>query len=304
MTVREEPTPALSIILCTRNRSASLRSALESLVAQDSPGGDWEIVVVDNGSTDDTREVVRSFASRAAVRYVFEAVPGLGRARNCGIAVARGSVLAFTDDDVIVNRDWAARICSRFACDAGISAVFGHTSGDPGVESMFSMRTRAYPCYLEGKENVWESSPGNNMAYRRGVVERIGLFDPSLGAGAKYQTADDADFSYRLFKAGLKAYYDPEAKVLHRPDISARPRETEVLRADTGIAAWYGKHAAHGDLFAVRLFLIHLRRSVVGIRSLARAIFRRDGAELRLRGRRLRVLLRAFFSRALMELRQ
>ena len=203
---------SLSVILCTRNRSASLRVALDSLVAQDPPGGEWEIIVVDNGSTDDTQEVVGAFASRG-VRYTFEATPGLGRARNCGIAIARGAVLAFTDDDVVVHPDWTRRICARFAEDSSIAAVFGYTYGDTGVASMFSMRTRPYPCYLEGKQCVWESSPGNNMAYRRAVMERIGLFDASLGPGAKYHMADDAEFSYRLFKAGLKAFYDPEVRV-------------------------------------------------------------------------------------------
>jgi glycosyltransferase involved in cell wall biosynthesis len=300
---REEPALALSVIVCTRNRAQSLRTTLDSLVRQDPPGGDWEIVVVDNGSTDETPEVVGAFAPHG-VRYTVESEPGLGRARNAGIAIARGSLLAFTDDDIIVHSDWAARIRSRFAQASDISAVFGFTYGDAGVQQMFSLRTRPYACYIEGKERVWESSPGNNMAYRRAVLERIGLFDPSLGPGAKYHMADDAELHYRLFKAGLRAFYDPEIKVIHRPDVAGRPIESELLRCDAGTAAWYGKHTARGDWFTARLFLIHVGRSSMGVRTLIRALRRGDLAELRLRARRLRVLLHAFFSRAAMEFRQ
>lgn len=293
----------LSVIVCTRCQPTRLRRALESLVAQEMPSQNWEIVVVDNGATDETPEVIRSFASRGPVRYAYEAVQGLGRARNRGISVARGSLLAFTDDDVVVHPNWAARIVARFATDPDVSAVFGSTYADPGVQSMFSLRTRPYPCYLEGKHQVWESSAGNNMAYRRSVLDRIGLFDPLHGSGAKYWGADDSEFQYRFFKAGLKAFYDPEIKVKHEPDLGSRTVEEELLRSDVGIAAWYGKHVARGDLYAARMFLVHIGRNVAGIRSLIAALGRRDMAELRLRGRRLSVLLRAFFSRALSEFR-
>jgi glycosyltransferase involved in cell wall biosynthesis len=294
--------PLLSIIVCTRNRARTLERALESLIAQDRSPGEWEIVVVDNGSTDDTAEVIRSFAGRGPVHYTFGDIPGLGGARNSGIAAARGRLLAFTDDDVIVHKDWAARIVTAFEQNPDVSAVHGYTYANADVPEMFSVRTRPHACYFEGKEAVFESSPGNNMAYRREVIDRIGGFDPSLGAGAKYPTAEDSDFWYRVLKAGLKAYYDPSIQVWHGPDVSSRPFQSEVLRSDAGIAAWYGKHAAMGDLFAARLFLVHLGRNVAGVRTLATALRRGDWAEVGLRRRRLSVLLRAFVSRGVTEL--
>lgn len=299
-----ESSVSLSVIVCTRNRAQRLRKTLESLLAQESPPGQLEIVVVDNGSTDDTAEVIRSFAARGPVRGAFESVSGLGRARNRGISVARGRFLAFTDDDVTAHKDWAARILSAFEEHSAVAAVFGYTYADAEVPAMYSLRTRPHACYLEGKESVWESSPGNNMAYRAVVPEQIGCFDVSLGRGAKYATGEDAEFQYRFFKAGLRAYYDPAIKVKHQPDLCQRAPDQEILDCDAGIAAWYGKHVAHGDRFAARLFLIHLGRSVMGVRSLIGAVRRGDVADLRLKGRRLRVLLYAFFSRALMELHQ
>lgn len=299
-----ESSVSLSVIICTRNRAQRLRTTLESLLAQEQPAGQFEIIVIDNGSIDDTAEVVRSFAARGPVRYAFEGSPGLGRARNRGISLARGRFLAFTDDDVAAHKDWAARIVSAFEENSAVAAVFGYTYADAEVPVLYSLRTRPNACYLEGKEAVWESSPGNNMAYRAVVPDRIGSFDVSLGRGAKYATGEDAEFQYRFFKAGLRAYYDPAIRIKHQPDLAQRAFDQEILDCDAGIAAWYGKHAANGDMYAARMFLIHLGRSIIGVRSLVRAVRRADVAELRLRGRRLRVLLHAFFSRALMELGQ
>lgn len=291
----------LSVIICTRSRPVSLRQTLESLLAQEAPSSGWEVIVVDNGATDGTPDVIDSFVARGPVRYASEPVQGLGRARNRGISVARGSLLAFTDDDVVVHSDWARRIVDRFASEPEAGAVFGYVYADPGVSLMFSNQTRPYPCYLQGKHQVWESTGGNNMAYRRSVLEQIGLFDPLHGSGAKYWGADDAECHYRLFKAGFKAFYDPEIKVKHMVEVDSRPMEVEILRSDAGIAGWYGKHAAMGDLYAARLFLVHLWRNVAGVRSLAAALGRGDWEEVRLRRRRLSVLLRAFFSRAVTE---
>lgn len=299
-----ESSVSLSVIICTRNRAQRLHKTLESLLAQEPPPRGLEIVVVDNGSTDETSDVIRSFAARGLVRSAFESAPGLGRARNRGVSVARGRFLAFTDDDVIVHKDWAARIVSAFEENLAISAVFGYTYADADVPVLYSLRTRPNACYLEGKEAVWESSPGNNMAYRAGVPDQIGSFDVSLGRGARFATGEDAEFQYRFFKAGLKAYYDPAIRIKHQPDLAQRAFDQEILDCDAGIAAWYGKHAVSGDMYAARLFLIHLGRSVIGIRSLVRAVRRADVSELRLRRRRLRVLLGAFFSKALMELRE
>lgn len=292
----------LSVIVCTRCRPVSLRRTLESLLAQDAPPRAWEIIVVDNGATDETADVIRSFVARGPVRYASEPVQGLGRARNRGISVARGSLLAFTDDDVVVHQDWARRIVDRFAAEPDVGAVFGYVNTDAEVSSIFSHQTRPHPCYLRGKHQVWESTGGNNMAYRRSVLERIGLFDPLHGSGAKYWGADDAECHYRFFKAGFTAFYDPEIKVKHMVEVDSRPLEEETFRSDAGIAAWYGKHAAMGDLYAARLFLVHLRRNVAGLRSLATVLGRRDWAELRFRRQRLSVLVRAFFSRVVTEL--
>ena len=107
----------VTVILCTYNRCGSLVRALESVAAsQLPPSVEWEVLVVDNNSTDQTREVVADFARRHAgrFRYVFEARQGQSHARNAGIQEAAGDVLAFTDDDIRVEPTWLAKLSAVF----------------------------------------------------------------------------------------------------------------------------------------------------------------------------------------------
>src|SRR5271157_2306584 len=102
------PIVNVSLIICTYNRCGSLLRTLESIAASEPPSVEWEVLVVDNNSADQTRAAVEEFASRhpGRFRYVFEPNQGLSNARNAGILAARGAVIAFTDDDVIVDTSW------------------------------------------------------------------------------------------------------------------------------------------------------------------------------------------------------
>ena len=106
--------PAVSVVLCTFNRSHLLGEAIEALLNQ-TPGTPlYEVVVVDNNSTDATREVVGRFMGSGIVRYEFEARQGLSAARNHGVAMSRAGILAFTDDDVRVDSTWVRSIVRTF----------------------------------------------------------------------------------------------------------------------------------------------------------------------------------------------
>src|SRR5438105_3335543 len=104
--------PDISVVISTYNRCGWLSGALESVLAQETGGARYEVIVVDNNSTDQTREVVEAFMARgqANLRYVFEGQQGLSYARNAGIAAARAPLIAFTDDDVRAARDWVVSI--------------------------------------------------------------------------------------------------------------------------------------------------------------------------------------------------
>ncbi len=103
-------TVQVSIIICTCNRAALMRRTLDSMRSLAIPRGvTWEIVVVNNNSTDDTAAVLASFAERLPLTCVFEPVPGLSRSRNRGVAASSGDLLLFTDDDVLVEPGWVRR---------------------------------------------------------------------------------------------------------------------------------------------------------------------------------------------------
>ena len=106
----------VTIAICTRNRAASLRRTLNSLAQMEIPGGlDWETVVVDNGSNDDTPNVIRSFVGSFPIRHDHEPTPGVSYARNRAAALARGTYIVWTDDDVIVDRHWLSAYVAAFA---------------------------------------------------------------------------------------------------------------------------------------------------------------------------------------------
>src|SRR5678815_492050 len=103
----------ISVVISTYNRASVLPAAIESILRQNAPEVNYELIVVDNNSTDDTRQVVESFSNRN-VRYVFEAKQGPSHGRNAGIANARGRIIAFTDDDVRPAADWLSNIKRAF----------------------------------------------------------------------------------------------------------------------------------------------------------------------------------------------
>src|ERR1044071_1939172 len=117
----------ITVIISTYNRSEMLAGAIESALEQESQGVSYEVIVVDNNSTDKTREVVEGYIERGHenLRYVFEAKQGVSYARNTGIAKARAEIIAFADDDVRVAKDWVAKIKAEFDAHPEIDFLGG-----------------------------------------------------------------------------------------------------------------------------------------------------------------------------------
>ena len=127
----------ISVVICTRNRCATLKKVLGSLEHQSSAGLTWEIVVVDNSSVDQTKEVVEEFRNKAGfpTRYVLEREPGLSNARNHGIRESEGSIVAFLDDDVTVAHDWLTELntaIQQALSAAGITTTVTATASGDG----------------------------------------------------------------------------------------------------------------------------------------------------------------------------
>jgi glycosyltransferase involved in cell wall biosynthesis len=117
--------PTVSVVICTNNRSAHLKKAIHSVLKQDISSSKYEIIVVDNASSDDTAEAVECFESEKTIRYVYEKQLGLCNARNTGWQCARGRYVAYLDDDAIANPGWLSAIENAFIIEPDAGVVGG-----------------------------------------------------------------------------------------------------------------------------------------------------------------------------------
>ncbi len=216
-----------SVVVCTYNRSQNLRRTLASLAKLRVPADlTWELVLVDNNSRDDTRAIIEGFSCSSGlnVLYVFEGKQGLSQARNAGLRASKGEIIAFTDDDAIVDSDWLRAVTNAFEqtdcaglggkiipvwpdrpprwyCDVPpywtIGPVVAYNLGDQTCEA-------------------WMLPFGANMALRRSAFHDLGGFRTDLGAGSGgISLGEETEFFWRMKKSNRKIVYEPRAIVFH-----------------------------------------------------------------------------------------
>ena len=222
---------AVTVIIATHNRASKLRETLEALLAQKAPDGlAWEILVVDNGSADGTLEVFRSLAMRAPGRFRYVSEPRLGKSRalNAGIAVARGAVIALTDDDVSPAADWvatAATVLDRWRADGAGGRILPRWEstapswvlGSNLLLDALAIMEFDTPVMLPVSRGSYPQVWGANMVYRRSALEALGGFNTRLGpVGDKRYCEEDVDIVQRMLEAGRAVAYDPALTVYHR----------------------------------------------------------------------------------------
>ena len=217
----------MTVAVCTRDRPESLAECLASLEGLKYPALD--LLVVDNApSSDATQRVV---ARHPRLRYICEPRPGLDWARNRAIAEGRGDVIAFTDDDAIVDPHWADTIATRFADDAEVMAVTGLVEPrvlDTEAQVLFEQlggfgrgyaprwsHAGASAGRLFSFHTPWVAGTGANMAFRRAVFQEIGVFDPALDVGTVTNGGGDLEMFFRVVKEGYVLAYEPGAVVFH-----------------------------------------------------------------------------------------
>jgi glycosyltransferase involved in cell wall biosynthesis len=248
--------PAVSLIVCTRNRASRLAACLHHITRLEPPAGGWELVVVDNASTDDTPRLIDELARAATfpVRHVREPRPGLGRARNAGIARAGGDIYAFTDDDCYVRPDFLWQVCRVFEQEtlgwAGGRIVLYDPTDDPATTKDQPHAELIAPYTFVAVGTIH----GANMAMRRQVITAIGAFDPALGAGAPLRSGEDLDLVSRASWAGWPGTYDPRPVVAHHH--GRKPgKQVQALKSayDHGIGACFAKALLDPDRRALYL---------------------------------------------------
>jgi glycosyltransferase involved in cell wall biosynthesis len=216
----ESPVPGITIIICTRSRARSLERTLRALARIAMPPAlAAEILVVNNGSTDDTAAVVREARTvNASIDYLHEPHGGQTCARNAGLASARGDLIVFTDDDVRPERGWLERLCAPLLAGTA-DAVVGTVRIAPHLERPWMQAL--HRAWLADTACLDAGAPsrliGANMAFRRAVLERVPGFDPELGPGA-IGFGDDTLFSLQLREAGFRISAAFDAVVEHHFD--------------------------------------------------------------------------------------
>ena len=234
----------LTLIVCTRNRRPQLQAALGCIVGLRCRVP-WQLVVVDNGSTDGSWQWLQSLKSTANLRVdvVAEPAAGLSHARNAGLRKARGDIVAFTDDDCYPTESFLDDVLEAFA-RGGIDYCGGrvvlHDPADLPVSLVTSTVQRVLPANTFVPAGAIS---GANMAFSRALLDIVGPFDVGLGAGSPTRSAEDTDFLFRSSWCGFTGMYIPTLTVRHH---HLRRSSADLASIDTaydmGRGAYYIKH--------------------------------------------------------------
>ncbi len=219
------PDHQISAIICTHNRDNYLGAAIDSLLAQDFTA-DFEIVVVDNGSSDRTREVVEQRLGDSRVKYVFEPTLGLSVARNTGAKVASADIIAYLDDDAVASVSWLQVLYAAYQNNSKLAIAGGKVTllWPPNTEppSWLSQGLAGnLGAYDLGDKMIFIQQPGLtprglNYSLRRSFLEEIGGFDPQLGrVGKNLLSNEELQMTEFAIERGWQVAYIPEALVAH-----------------------------------------------------------------------------------------
>ena len=263
--------PATSVIICSLGRPQMLRETVESVLSADQVPA--EIVVVDQSA--EPHEWLAGLAEvrGCAVRYIRTAERGVSRARNRGMREARGEVLAFLDDDVLVERGWLGPLAGAVQELGRLGVATGRVLEAPTATSggfAPALVASTEPAEYQGRvqRDVLEAG---NMAVGRRTLMELGGFDERLGPGTAFPAGEDNDLGFRLLAAGCRIRYVPAATIYHRA--WRGPAEYLPLRWRYGVGqgAYYAKHLSFRDRYMLgrlgRLLRHHLWLSVRRLRQ-------------------------------------
>ncbi len=264
-------TLSVSVVVPTRNRPTQIGQCVETLLAV---GGFKELIVIDQSDGTDTEKILSNIVDRR-LRYVRTDTRGVTLARNLGIQLSSGEIVACTDDDCRATPDWAGNIVAIFSSDPQVAVVCGRVRvpdevWGAGFTLGFEPHEREWYQRFPPPERDWGITA--NLALRKDIIARVGDFDPVLGSGAPLVSGGEPDFIFRVLRAGFKVVNASEVVVEHY-GVRTAGRETRRLvrgyASGTGAAFW--KHVRLGDRQALGIYLafigVNLREVTVNLRS-------------------------------------
>ncbi len=256
----------VSLIICTRNRASQLQLCLKEIAAATMPACDFEVVLVDNASTNSTGDVIREFAAAAPMKVVCVECKktGLGAARNVGIAAAKGEWLLFTDDDCYVEKSFF----SNFLDFVNVSATSDEAAKDirygvgpivpydkdhePRIAGLSIEKIILLPAMSLFRTGTVQ---GANMFFHRSVFDRAGLFNERMGAGTEFG-CEDIEMAARASIGGFLGAQVPFFKVIHHHKrlIGSAAARSTLESYDYGRGAYYASLLENGISQAWRLW--------------------------------------------------
>jgi len=255
----------ISAVVCTHNRDRWLQRCLVSLIQQTLPSSEYEILVVDNASTDTTSSLcARMQAHHRNLRYLFEPELGLSKARNAGLSAAMADIIAYLDDDATAADDWLDCILRGFASlPRGVACLGGRIV--PAWDSPKPIWLPDGLLHYLGNLDLSKTlhrvvGPswlgGGNAAYRREALRMIGGFDPRLGRkGTNLLSMEDTAVQREFVAAGLSVFYDPSILIYHSVDDSRLTQQWFTQRAFwEGISDAYARKL-QGGVHAMTMLL-------------------------------------------------
>ncbi|KQM35942.1 glycosyltransferase family 2 protein [Sphingomonas sp. Leaf10] len=238
--------PEFSVIICTLNRASQLPLALDALsIAVDRAQQAIEVILVNNGSTDNTQQVMEDWAAKQSVpvRIVVEERRGLSCARNAGLAAARGRIIVMTDDDCTLEPDYFDHVRAAYARDSREVIRGGMVTLGDDRDIPFTTKLDPNPAELGPVAMPSGFIIGANFTMQRAVAERIGKFDERFGAGAPFIGSDDTDYLVRAQNLGVPILYDPTFRVAHYHGRRGMDQARKMYRGyGFGNGALFAKH--------------------------------------------------------------
>jgi glycosyltransferase involved in cell wall biosynthesis len=282
----------ITILMATHNGSHTLPVVLDAYCKLESLNEDWKIVIVDNASTDSTKDIVRSFQAKLPITYVQEPRIGKNFALNTGVEYIAGDLALLTDDDAVPQRDWLVQT-RRIAAAQPSFAIFGGVilpqweaiPEDWLLEYVTCKYAVTNPSWAEGPiEPLWVYGP--NMAIRSEVFQAGHRFDVKLGPrGSRYQQGDETEFLQRIGRAGFKCWHCKDMVVAHIIRKHQMTKQWLLRRAiPIGHAEFKREFGEFGErqlpvpLFGVARYLI--RELIVQALRVARALIRGNEGDM------------------------